>query len=99
MKEYMAVVNLIPTGKENAISRERLAELAKLPDRTVREHIEQARRDGWYIITHAQRGGYYRTEDIDEIEYQYRIDRARALSVLSRLKAMRRCLKDAGRNV
>ena len=97
--EYWPVVNLIPFGKQNAISRERLASLSKMNDRQVRRCIEAARRDGIYIITNPERGGYYQTAKLDEIEYQYRIDKSRALAVLSRFKIMRQVLKKAGRKV
>ena len=97
--EYMPVVNHIPHGRKNAISRERLASEMKMTDRYVRECIEAARRDGVFIVTAAEHGGYYIATDIDEIERQYRIDHARALSVLSRLKYMKQALKKAGRKV
>lgn len=93
-----AVIAAIPFGRENAISRHMLASKTKLNDRTVRECIEQARRDGVFVIA-SPSGGYYQATTTEEIEAQYRIDRARALSVLARLTPMRRYLKAAGRDV
>lgn len=98
MRDYMVVISMIPFGRENAIPRAELANLARMTDRQVRKCIEAARSDGHYIVASPE-GGYYQTQDINEIEYQYRIDRARALAVLKRLKPMRRELKEAGRKV
>lgn len=98
-KEYAAVVNLIPWGRNNAVTREHLMLYTQMTDRQVRRCIEAARRDGVFIIGDQERGGYYRTDSIDDIEYQYRIDRARAISVFARLKPMREALKEAGRKV
>ena len=99
MSEIELVLNAIPEGKENAISRAQLAATVEMPDRSVRRCIEQARRNGEFILSDPERGGYYRSDDIGEIEQQYRIDKARALSVLARLKHMKRALKEAGRKV
>ena len=78
-----------------ATTRAELCAKTGLPDRIVRRQIEQARRDGALIVNLGQ--GYYITTDLDALEAQYKIDRARALSVLARLKNMRLMLKAAGR--
>ena len=97
MSDYAAVVNHIPFGRENAVSRRMLAQQTGMTDRQVRRCIEDARRDGVFIISDQERGGYYQTAQLNEIEYQYRIDRARALAVLARLKPMSQVLREAGR--
>ena len=91
------VINLLGFGREHALSRTALAGLTGLPDRSVRRAIESARRDGLTIISAEDGRGYYLSDDLDEIERQYRIDHARAMALLCRLKAMRRTLRKAGR--
>ena len=96
--EYMPVVCHIPTGRKNAISRASLSVRVGMPDRQVRRCIEAARKDGFFIISANENGGgYYIATDLEEIEAQYKIDRARALAVLARLKPMRQRLKTEGR--
>lgn len=93
------IVSLIPVGKVNAIPRTRLARLLGTNDRSARALVQKARECG-HIIINAQDGrGYYRTEDLDEIERQYKQDTARAMSILSRRKTLRRTLIAAGREV
>jgi hypothetical protein len=50
-----SIIDYIPEGKENAITRERLCAVTGLPDRKLREEIEQARRRGEPIVTQAGR--------------------------------------------
>ena len=95
----MNIERFIPEGKENAVSREVLATRLGLPDRTVRKLIEEARDRGELICNDGNGEGYYRSYDICQIERQYRVDRARAMAVLKRLKTMRRMLNDAGKEV
>lgn len=91
------VINLLGFGREHALSRTALVGLTGLPDRSVRRAIESARRDGLAIISAEDGRGYYLSDDLDEIERQYRIDHARAMTLLCRLKAMRQTLRKAGR--
>lgn len=95
----MGIERYIPFGRENAVTRAQLCTLTGLPDRKVRKEIEQARRSGFIIINQQDGKGYYQTDDLDEIERQYRQQRCRALSVLSQQKHLRRRLKAAGRQV
>lgn len=93
------LAQLIPFGKENAISRRQLSESLGMHDRRVRKSIEKARSDGLMIVNLGDGSGYYQTDDLDEIAKQYRKDTARAMSVLSRRKPMRHLLKAAGYKV
>lgn len=95
----MNIVKFIPLGKENAISRASLAQKAGLSDRKMRNEIENARRRGFLIINLQDGRGYYRSDDLDDIERQYRIDTARGRSIWIRRNAMRKMLKEAGREV
>lgn len=95
----MGIQDLIPFGREKAVTRQALCTLTGMSDRKVREQIEQARREGCIIINNQDGKGYYQTDDLDEIERQYQQQRRRALSVLSQQKHLRRRLKAAGRKV
>lgn len=91
-----SIIDYIPEGKENAVSRGYLCAKTGLPDRKVREEIEQARRRGAIIINAQDGAGYYRSEDIKDIAKQYNMNERRALSILAQQKHLRKRLKDAG---
>lgn len=90
------IADYIPIGRENAITRQRLCEVTGLPDRKVREEIEQARRRGAIIVNAQDGAGYYQTEDLQEIERQFNQNERRAKSILAQQKHLRRRLKAAG---
>lgn len=90
------VLDAIPFGKENAVTREYLTAKTGLPDRQVRKAIEEIRRN--HIVLNDQDGkGYYRSYDLNDIERFYRQERARALAVLYRMRPMRVLLRGGGR--
>lgn len=91
-----SIIDYIPEGKENAVTRERLCAITGLPDRKLREEIEQARRRGAIIINAQDGAGYYQSEDIREIAKQYNMNERRALSILAQQKHLRKRLKAAG---
>lgn len=90
------IADYIPQGRENAITRQRLCALTGLPDRKVREEIEQARRRGEIIINAQDGAGYFKTDDIDEIKRQFRSNDRRAKSILAQQKHLRKRIKAAG---
>lgn len=93
----MNILDFIPKEKTNAISREALCDLTGYDDRKNRLIISQLRAEGNLICNRGK--GYYIAADLDDIERQYRADKARAMSILKRLKVMRAILRDAGRRV
>jgi len=96
-QNHFRIERYIPVGRENAVSRNRLSEITRLNDRTVRREIEQAR-SRWIIIINLQDGaGYYQTDDVDEIQKQYKLNESRTMSVLVQQKFLRRRLSEAGR--
>lgn len=64
----MNLVELIPMGKENAITRNRLCELTGLSDRKVRMAIHDARTDGVMIISSTGQSGYFMPETRADVE-------------------------------
>ena len=95
--EVMLVVSALEKGRQNAVPRKELSAVVGMADRRVRACIEAARREGVFIVSGDS--GYYIATEVEEVERQYRIDRARALSILKRLTPMRRYLKVAGRDI
>lgn len=75
----MDILQYIPHGKENAISRNELSRLLKLPDRKIRKLIEQKRIKGIPILSSSSARGYWISDDISEIqaflqEFDHRIN-------------------------
>ena len=68
----MEIERYIPFGRENAISRRELVRLTGIPDRKVREIIKLANRrlkpSGVAILSSSAQRGYWRTDDISEME-------------------------------
>lgn len=78
----MKITDFIPVGKENAVTREQLRLRLNLPDRKIRQMIEDARRDGALIINESDGAGYYQSEELGELKRQFRTNRNRAMSIL-----------------
>lgn len=95
----LEVVNAIPVGREHAIKHGALCAKVGMGYRKVRKMIELARSLGFIIINEQNGAGYYQSDDLDEIERQYKQDTARAMSILARRKELSRRLKAAGRKV
>lgn len=64
----MDLLNLIPYGKDNAISRADLSRLTGWDDRKVREEIKRLLRSGERILSSSSAKGYWRSDNPDEIE-------------------------------
>lgn len=85
----MNIMEFIPVGKENAVSREALRARLNLPDRAVRLLIQEARERGEVILNDQDGRGYYTTRDVGQLKRQYRTNRRRALSILRQQKGLR----------
>jgi hypothetical protein len=90
----------IPIGKDSAISRKQLSKLWGVNDRTAREIIAKMRADGeggdGYVIVSFSSGdgGYYRTNDRDEILHFVNEMTNRARSTFLSIRRARRALAD-----
>lgn len=95
----MNIIDFIPYGKENAVTRWQLMDRLNLPDRQIRRMIQSARNRGEIIINAQDGSGYYRSLDIGELKRQYKTNRSRALSILQQQKHLARMivqLEDVG---
>ena len=89
------LMSILHDGEKH--SRQELSDRLGVSDRTMRSVVEIARREGYIVLNDQDGTGYYSINDLDALERHYRQERSRALSVLARLKRVRRILKEAGR--
>ena len=88
----MDIINYIPKGRNNAISRTSLQQLTGLSDRQMREEISQARR--YKCIINLQNGaGYYIPDTDEEIQRFILQETRRAKSKFWCLKGAKKALK------
>ena len=55
----MNIIDLIPPGSSNAVTREYLMRETNMSDRAVRRRIEEARDNGEVIVALSTKGGYF----------------------------------------
>lgn len=90
----MDIVDYIPFGSKNAVTRAQLRIMTGLNDRKIREQIAQARRDT--VILNMQDGkGYFRPlpEELNLVEAYANQETARLKSIGWSLRAARTMLK------
>ena len=95
----MPSIDDIPIGAENAITRQALMHKWHMRDRTVRETVARFRAqedDPYIIISHSNGRGYYRTDNISQIEGYVREMDARIRNTAKAVNKARRLLKEAG---
>lgn len=76
----MNILDYIPYGYENAISRKRLASAINLDDATMRQLIQKARLDGALILPRYDGAGYFRPilpEDMEHLKSFYKAEAGR----------------------
>lgn len=91
--------NSIPIGKQNAVSKERLAEMwGYATERHVREIIAKLRAmdngDNYVIVSLSKNKGFYRTDDIEEVKAYKNETTKRARNTFIPLKKVNRVLMD-----
>jgi hypothetical protein len=99
-QEAQRLYGMLPIGKENAISRKELSTLWGMGDRSARLIISELRKidfgDEFIIVSFSDGKGYYRTNDIEEIEAFANEMRSRALNIFAPLKKANRIIKEYG---
>ena len=96
MKESIKIVDYIPFGKENAISRQQLERVTGLSDRDVREAISLARRNT-VILNHSNGKGYFQPiqgEEDDLVVKYFKQEDSRLKRIGWSLLATRRRVKE-----
>lgn len=92
MTEIQNVVEMIPTGRQNAVKGIELRQSLGISDRKLRELVSLARHD--VCILNEQNGkGYYKPENRAEVEKWLKQEVARAKSILWSTKGAKEFLK------
>ena len=92
----MLVAQYIPKGHDNAVSREYLSVVTKMPDREVRKAIAKDIQDGAVILNTGS--GYYQYSGKGDYVYlarSYLVESSRAEAVRQRANALKRALNNA----
>lgn len=89
------ILDYIGIGKDHAVTRSRLCELAGMPDRKVRKLIADARKEGTTILNDQDGRGYYISNDLMELRRQFNANRSRALSILRQQRGLRQKIQAA----
>lgn len=84
----MSIVNYIPKGKENAVSKYTLSATLGISEREVRRQVEEARNKGLSIISSSRGKGYYMASDRHDVEILTRELRSRAINLLKTVSAI-----------
>lgn len=85
----MNILDYIPKGRENAISKEKLCQITGLGDRVVRNEIAKARRD--VAILNLQDGrGYFIPTTVEEVDTYIKQEEHRAKSIFVNLKGAKK---------
>ena len=86
------IIDVLPVGKENAISTEELCRILEVPNkRSLQKIISAERKKGNLILSHHS-GGYYTSNDRNEIrEFERTLER-RAKNTLATLKGVKKYL-------
>lgn len=98
------IIDFIPEGYENAISRKNLCTLTGLSDREVRNLIEEARRNT-IIISNNDGSGYWLypqkpSKKDKELLYKYvKQQESRAKSIFYALKPARKLIKEGAEDI
>ena len=92
MNNDFNILNYIPRGKENAISRARLREVTGLNDSVMRQEIAKARREACIINLQDGRG-YYLPTTIEEVDRFIAQEEHRAKSIFTNLSGARKYKK------
>lgn len=87
------LAEFIPVGRDKTVSRSDLAKRMNMSDRHMRAAVSLARREGLVIINDQNGRGYYRSEDIRDMQRQLNQTHNRALSLLAQEKYLKARIK------
>lgn len=87
------IMQMLPVGKENAMSSEALVEKLGLAcKRELQAHIAKERKEGAVILS-TTTGGYYQSSDREEVTEFVRTLEKRAKNTMNALKSARKYLR------
>lgn len=88
-----ALIDFLPVGETNAMTRRQLRVLTGLSDRKLRLQIAAERRAGSLILSSTESGGYYQPESREELHRFVCSMRSRASSIYDVLGAAESALE------
>ena len=91
-RDYSFLLELIPYGKQNAISGERLAKKLNMNVRGLCALIHSARVSGLLILSGDV--GYWRSDNLDEMKEFYKRMRSQGIGTLAAAKSARLKIKE-----
>lgn len=92
----MKVYDVLPYGRDNAIPSKALVQMLGFPsDRELRKQIERERAAGAVILSDCSRGGYYLSDDPEELRRFTRTLNARARNTIKAAQSAQRALDTA----
>lgn len=94
-RDYSFLLELIPYGKQNAISGYRLAKRLHMNVRAMCALIHEARVSGLLILSGD--AGYWRSENLDELKEFYKRMRSLGIGTLAAAKSARLKIKEMER--
>lgn len=86
------ILELIPEGRENAVSLAYLADLLQVNERTVKKYVSMIRIQGTPIIGDVC--GYYKPADRSELQWYFHLFHKRGITSLRSISSARRDLQD-----
>lgn len=92
--DLVLVINTIPMGIENSISRGELRSQLGFTDRYLRRLIHEARKDGCFIISIGK--GYFKADNDEELIQFYNTQMNRIKNIFAILRPIRLYLKAKG---
>lgn len=89
----MNILDFIPTGKENAISKQELMSRTGIKDeKLIRDAIKKEVKGGAHIFSSSGHKGYWLSDDIDELEEYVRENEHRAYAILDNISTVKKHL-------
>lgn len=88
------ISDYVPKGKENAVSKDVLVKIAGANERTVRKNLKEENErlineEGVAIVSTANRNGYWKSDDLAELEAYEREQTHRAEMIFENLRPIR----------
>lgn len=90
--EEKIILALIPTGRENAITRKQIVRITNFRDRHVRRTIQALRRNFPILSSYEKPGGYWVSVDKEEIKAFIRLLEVERRSYDETIKNLKGCL-------
>lgn len=95
---HSPVFDILPVGRENAVSLSAICKTFGLDNRQARKEIERERRAGAVILSSTEPpGGYYRAANVDELKRFTASMQSRAASISAACTAAKQQIADMER--